>query len=241
MNDGGIDTTKNKIDFRNMRAIDFAFSRRVYMPPPVERETELQLQLLKTNLQKATERYASKTTERETETLTENEKKGLVTLKERIKRGEIVVQQTDKSGRNAVDSPENYNIAVQPHTTNDIPITKEEHEELEKEINAHTLTWCKIVQIGKNTNQYDRIKNNLRTRNSEYATLSCLRKDHKTGFDTKQGTLRRPLYAGNVGYNYRSSNLLCKILREIPENEETECENTEDLLAKIDETNEERL
>ena len=130
--------------------------------------------------------------------------------------------------KNEVDSPENYKRSVQLHITNDIPITKQEHKELEKEINAHTLTWYKIVQIGKNTNQHDRIKNSVKTKNSKYATLSCLRKDHKPGFDTEEGPPGTPLCAGNLGNNYRFSNLLCKILKEIRENEETECENTEE-------------
>ena len=54
-------------------------------------------------------------------------------LKERVKNEEIVIQQTDKSGRNTVDSTANYKTSVQPHITNDTPITEEEYKELEKE------------------------------------------------------------------------------------------------------------
>ena len=91
------------------------------------------------------------------ETLTENDKEGLETLKERVKRGEIVVQQIEKSGRNAIDPPTNYNFLVQPNINDDTPITKDEHEELERKINAHTFTWCKIVPfIGYATTQKPR-------------------------------------------------------------------------------------
>ena len=61
------------------------------------------------------------------------------------------------------------------------------------------------------------------------------------GFDTEEGPPGRLLCAGNTGYNYRFSNLLCKILKDIPENEESECEITEDLISKIDEVNERGL
>ena len=98
-------------------------------------------------------------------------------MKEKVKKAEIIIQQTDKSGRNTVDSPANYKISVQPHITNDDPISEEEYEELEKEINAHTHTWCKILQIGKKTNSHDRIKNSLKTKNSDYTVLSLGRKD----------------------------------------------------------------
>ena len=97
------------------------------------------------------------------------------------------------------------------------------------------------LQIGKKTNSHDRIRNSLKTKNSDYATLSCLRKDHKPGFDTEEGPPGRPLCAGNTGYNYRFSNLLCKILKDILESEESEFENTEDLISKIDEVNEREL
>ena len=46
--------SRNTIDFRKKRATDFVFNRRVYLPPPLEQDIELQLQLLKSNLNKAT-------------------------------------------------------------------------------------------------------------------------------------------------------------------------------------------
>ena len=47
---------RNIIDFRKTKATDFDFNRRVYLPP-LKQETELQLQLLKTNLQRIREVY----------------------------------------------------------------------------------------------------------------------------------------------------------------------------------------
>ena len=183
--------SRNIVDFRKKQATDFVFNRRVYLLPPLEQDIKLQLQLLKLNLNKATKEYANRVTE--ANNLTEKEREGIVSLKERVKNGEIVIQQTDKSGRNVVDSPANYRISVQPHISDDEPITTEEHDELEKEINAHAYTWSKILQIEKDTNAQYRIQNSLKTKNSEYAVLSSLRKDHKPGFDTDEGPPGRTL------------------------------------------------
>ena len=63
---------KSTTDFRKKRATDFDFNRRVYLPPPLKPEDELQLQLLKMNLKRTTEDYKRTTTI--TNNLTEGEK-----------------------------------------------------------------------------------------------------------------------------------------------------------------------
>ena len=81
------------------------------------------------------------------------------------------------------------------------------------------------------------MKNNLKSKNSEYAVLSSLRKDHKVTEDPTKGPPGRPLCSGNVGYKYRFSHLICMLLRDVTDNEPAECENTEDLIAKLNEVN----
>ena len=105
-------------------------------------------------------------------------------------------------------------------------------------LNAHAFTWSKILRAGDKVGSTERIKSNLRSRNSEYAVLSSLRKDHKNSEDQTSGPPGRPLCAGNGGYNHRFSHLLCMILQDVTEDELTECENTEDLKAKFEEVNE---
>ena len=175
------------------------------------------------NLRKITEEYTEKSTV--VDNLTDNEKEGMRSLKEKVKKAEIVIQQTDKSGRNCVDSLDNYKLSVQPHISNDIPINEEEHQELEKTMNAHSYTWTKILNMGKYKNSHERIRNSLKTKNSEYATLSCLRKDHKEGFDTDEGPPGHPLCSGNVSFNYRFSHLLCILLQNVPEDRRPDCKN----------------
>ena len=227
--------TGTTIDFRNMRPTDLPFNGRVYLPPALELDTEVQLHMLKQNLQKATEKYKRENDEKED--LTSNERKGLKSLTSRVKNKDIVILSTDKSGRHAVDTPENYRESVEPHIRNDIEIDREEHDRSETIMNAHAYTWLKILRTGEKVGGKDRIKNNLKSRNSEYAVLSSLRKDHKVIEDPIKGPPGRPLCSGNVGYNYRFSHLICMFLKDVTENEPTECENTEDLIAKFKEIN----
>ena len=66
-----------------------------------------------------------------------------------MKNKDIVIMSTDKSGRHAVDTTDNYRESVEPHIENDIIISKKEHDEAETIMNAHAYTWMKILNIGK--------------------------------------------------------------------------------------------
>ena len=57
----------------------------------------------------------------------------------RVKEKEIVVFQTDKSGRFSVDTPENYRELVRPHVGVDAEVDLSKHKEVEKVLNAHGI------------------------------------------------------------------------------------------------------
>ena len=78
----------------------------------------------------------------------------------------------------------------------------------------------------------------MKSKNSAYAPLCNLRKDHKPNPDPIKGPPGRPLCSGNISYNHRLSYLLSTILENTTENEETECENTEDLISEFQRINE---
>ena len=70
--------------------------------------------------------------------------KGLKSLKKRVAEGEIVVCQTDKSGRFCVLTREQYLQAGEVHTIKDRKITQHEHEEVERGLNGHMRWWGAI-------------------------------------------------------------------------------------------------
>ena len=80
--------------------------------------------------------------------LTAGEKKGLKSLKKKIKEGSILICQTDKSGRFCVMDREQYRLAGHEHTSKDRRITNEEHGEIQRAINGHMRWWGGIWNLG---------------------------------------------------------------------------------------------
>ena len=105
--------------------------------------------------------------------LTNQQNRGLKKLKKRIKDKEIVCFQTDKSGSLSVDTPENYIESMKPHLEGTIPSSEEEYIKTEKLLNAHMVTWCRILNFNK------RVAHNFVTENNEIPPLYGLRKDQK--------------------------------------------------------------
>ena len=73
--------------------------------------------------------------------LTEAEKRGLNSLKKRVANKELIICQTDKSGRFFVLSCDRYIQAGEKHTTNDRRISLEESEEIQGTLNGHMIWW----------------------------------------------------------------------------------------------------
>ena len=172
--------------------------------------------------------------------LTEEQKNGLAKLNKRQNKKEIVVFQTDKSGKMSVDTPENYAEAATPHIKNDIIITQEEYAKIEEATNAHTKCWMRMLNVGKESKDDDRYKSSMLTHNSKPATLYIYRKDHKKFEDRIKGPPVRPLCDVNDSYGHKLSHFLCNILKEISDEQETICDSTEDMIAAIKNTNEKR-
>ena len=131
--------------------------------------------------------------------LTKSQKLGLNKLKKRVKNKEIVCFQTDKSGSISVDTPENYVESMKEHLEGTIPSTEEEYVKTEKLLNAHTMTWSRIMKFNK------KVANNFVTENNEIPPLYGLRKDHKTipAGDEEKGPPQRPVCGAVVASNYR--------------------------------------
>ena len=102
-------------------------------------------------------------------------------LKEKVKNGEIVIRQTHKSERNIIDSPANCKISVQTYISNNEPITKEEYDELKKEITTNDYKWGKILMIGKDTNAQYRTQNSLKIKKQRVNSTIKLTKRPQTG------------------------------------------------------------
>ena len=223
-------------DFRQMRGTHQRFNKRIKLPSPVDEETEINMHSLKTRLRRVTSEYIQ--TCPSDKTLSEEEKRGLRSLKERVKRNEVVVYQTDKSGRFSIDSPENYKESGIPHIREDPVITMKEHRDMEHTINAHGNAWVRMINAGSSQNDTDRIRKNMLISDSHPPPLYTTRKDHKECNDENVGPPTRPVCGVTVAANSRLSYMLNIILTEVwKRNNDTVCMSTEDMKAEIDRVN----
>ena len=127
---------------------DIPFRKRVIILECADPATEAKLTLCREKLNKVLEEHKKKQTKPESN-LTKQQKQGLNKLKRRVKNGEIVCFQTDKSGSMSVDNPDNYVDSMQPDLEGTIPSMEEEYEKTEKLINSHMVNWCRIMKFDK--------------------------------------------------------------------------------------------
>ena len=201
---------EKQFNYKLARSTDLPFNISTYMPKSLEATEEVKLQCLKMELMKITEMY-TRNTKSALSNLSQAQKEGLKSLKQRRDDNEIVVFQTDKSGKIVVDSPENYIEAAKPHIGNDEIITLSEYNE--KKINAHSVFWLRMLQVGKESGDEARYKKSMLQQNSQYASLYMYRKDHKVYEDTIKGPPVRPLCDVSDSYGHKLSYFISNILR----------------------------
>ena len=239
------DPATNTIDLRHLRSTDLPFNTFVHMPPPLKEDEEIKCLNLKRDLVKVAEKYIS-----EIDSKTKNDgdldigytnltKLEIQGLKSLSKKKDVVIFQTDKSGRMAIDSKDSYIRATEPHISDDPIIKEDTHIRCQKEINAHATMWVRFLKAGEYTSAItmkgvDRIRNNIKVHNHGYAPLYTLRKDHKKVEDHPT----RPVCGGSAAYNNNMSYMLGLILRPVWQEIDTSCLSTEEMLATIKNVNE---
>ena len=234
-----------KINFRNLRPTDMKYNKRVFLPGPMSEEEEIKVLNLKNELMKEIEQYSKENRNKmNMRNLTKKEKDGLKSLKKKNK-SNLIISQTDKSSKFSVDTRDNYMDAMQVHIEKDEDITESDHLKAQKEANAHSIFWCEILGISKNTGKKDeqkernhqRAKNNLLVEGNELPPIYGLRKDHKKVNNEEKGPPLRPVCSATNAYNSKIAHLINSFLVNIWKEEEENCASTEELLAEFDKMN----
>ena len=178
------DLENNTIDLRNMSSTDLPFNSRVFLPDALKDTEEVELQMVKMKLKATAEEYKksqeSNGKEKEYKNLTKEEVRGVKSLKQKREEKEIVIFQTDKSSKLAIDSTENYINSMRVHVEGDTTIDAKELRDIEGKINAHATCWIRFMNAGKHTGDTWRVKMSMLSHNSNPAVVYGLRKDHKT-------------------------------------------------------------
>ena len=171
----------------------------------------------------------------------EGTKEALASIQEKIDKREMVCYQTDKSGRWSCDDPENYKLACKKHlqdNTNIESITETQHNDNEKEINAHAAALLNMMGLEENSSS-DRIRRAMKSEGNPIAPFYSTRKDHKPVVEgkEKEGPKTRPVCGAKSCHTKRLAYMLGEILKPLTWDEETECDCTEDLLAEVERVN----
>ena len=146
--------------------------------------------------------------------LTRSEVDGMKELKEKIKRKEIVVFKSDKSGKMTVDSMENYSEAISVHTEGDTEIDERRVEKIEKNANDYLKVLNRIFNVGAAWNQQRRVAEASTSTNVPPPAFYGLRKDHKVVPEERKekGPPVRPICSAREAPNSRLSNFASRVL-----------------------------
>ena len=130
---------------------------------------------------------------------------GIKSLKKRSKDGEIVIVETDKSGKFCVFSMEEYLKAGEVHTKNDKKVDEKELREIQKTVNATCSLFLKIFKVGESSEHVERHRTNYINQSANPSGMKLLLKDHKGLEKIHTRRLNGP------GMNIHISNLLSDI------------------------------
>ena len=228
-----------EMDMTKLRPTDMKNNKMIHLPRPLILIVESEILLRRDQFLKVYRRYKEEMTNRGTQKgdMTKEEMNGLKKLKKRLKDTDLVISKTDKTGKLCALTTHEYERGGQEHTLKDKEITRQEADDIQRTLNGHTSSWAKMLNMGTQTGQEQRVRNNLITQDSTVPPMSTLVKDHKSLRDGIPRT--RPVVNGNEGMNAPLNEILKDLIEKIARNAPNRIAalSTEDCLNKIDELN----
>ena len=172
-------------------------------------------------------------------------KRGIEKLKSRVKSGEIVCFTTDKSGRWAVDTPDNYRAACEVHLNDEEKtprIDVEVNDKGEKQMNCEALALLRMMG-NEEGDKGKRLRNAVVAHGVKVPPFYGTRKDHKElpEGEEERGPKVRPVCGAEDCKTKRVSFLLCKLCSPLIKGNPTHCDSTAKMLESIEAVNREGL
>ena len=205
----------------------------VHLPKAATLKKETTIQVVKERLMDVTREYAGK--EGREHTLSRSESQGIESLLKRSKEGELVVMETDKSGKFTVMGQQDYIEAGYEHVQHDREIDEKELKAIERRLNAASSMYIKIFRVGEDLGHTERHRSNYITHSANASNMKMLHKDHKGPGSRKMRRLNGP------GFNETISNQLADLLEPIAGEMRNKAEkgSTESVLSEADTYNNE--
>ena len=237
----------NKIlNYKNLRATDIPTVQRLIEPKLGTMSEELVMESTKEKLLDCVRQYkgefCNNKGEIKEDNLSNEERQGLKQIKRDIKDKKVVVFTTDKSGKFSVDTPSNYNEAVQKHTTKDEEVTEKDGEKkVETLMNHHMKQFNKMFKVGSTHGHEVRVAGATTSTNTPAPPMYGLRKDHKAHDNKEIGPPVRPVCGASDSPNSRLSNFLSRVINDFADKIgiETECRSSEEMKAAFEQYNNE--
>ena len=165
---------------RHLRPHQMPSYKGAELPGPMsDRNMEVRLQMVLGDLEEEAKKHIEEECDRkgnQTDNLTKRQRDGFESLRKRLDE-EVVVAMTDKSNNLNVDTKENYKEAMKSHIENDEVITKKQHDEREKVLNAHGKQMMRVLRVGESGGERSAkgCRDGMRTTDSKISHLRGLR------------------------------------------------------------------
>ena len=238
------------MDFANRRVTDMPTCRRTIPPQSLPPLKTAILTNLKTRLCEVTRTFINNNCDTKgnlkVNNVTRDEAEGMKSIKKKVNDEEWVVVQSDKSKQLTANTKQNYLERLSAHTQGDDLVNLDEKDKIERELNATTLQFGRILNLGEKWNasgrHWTRVKNALRTRSCLNPPLYGMPKDHKAvpPEENHLGPPLRPVCGATESANGALSELLTEILTVVGDKADKDgfnCLSNEELMAALTEVN----
>ena len=228
-------------DMRKRRVTDLDQNTYVIFPAPQSVEYEALLEIRRQTQAKVFKEFVKENCDekgRQKSNLTKQQTAGLKKLKKRMADGELIVCQTDKSGRLCVMPMELYIEAGDTHVSKDLVVNDKFVRGTQKKLNGHVSMWIKCLNMGESWKHTDRLRQTQINHSCLVPPLYLLIKDHKR-YSGSGPPPTRPVCGAVNGMDVHLSNILSHIIESVADEmtQKTEIISTDDGLSRIDSFN----
>ena len=211
------DLEDNSLNFGRCKATNMKGNKRIHLPKAGSPSLEAFLEIRRQEASRIFDQCVALLGENAGwDNLDHEEKLGIKRLQKRVKNGEIVVCQTDKSGRFSILTREQYVKAGEKHTSKDREVNDTESAQIERNLNGHMRWWAWMTNLGSEWKNEDRCVRNLLNHGLAVCPMTLSIKDHKSwSVESGETPPTRSVMGGNVGMNRGISEYLSIILEPV--------------------------